>query len=454
MSKPVPGPKGLPVLGSLPSFMGDVLRFVVEMREAYGAIARYKLLSYDVYQLNDPDYIQEVLVGQAEKFRKGDLDKAILSISMGNGLVVNDGDSHRYQRKLMQPAFHTRRIENYAQIMSDYTGDMLRDWERQTTLNIHRAMTDLTLRIVSKTLYDADVAQKSDGVGEAVEAINHIGGQQFRMGFVPPMWLPLPQIQQVKAAVRTVDNLLLPIIAARRSTNEDRGDLLSMLMLAQDEDGRGMSDRQIRDEVVTLFLAGHETTSNALTWTWVLLSQNPDVEAKLHAELDSVLQGRAPTLADLKALPYTERVIKESMRVYPPVWSLNARQALEDVTIDGYRIPKGGKIFILPYVIHRDPRYYADPERFMPERWTETFEKGLPRYAYLPFGGGARVCIGNSFAMMEARLLLAMIAQRYRVRITAPVALDPAVTLHPRDAVTARLEQRVPQAIEPEAALA
>jgi cytochrome P450 len=454
MSKPVPGPKGLPVLGSLPSFMGDVLRFVVEMREAYGAIARYKLLSYDVYQLNDPDYIQEVLVGQAEKFRKGDLDKAILSISMGNGLVVNDGDSHRYQRKLMQPAFHTRRIENYAQIMSDYTGDMLRDWERQTTLNIHRAMTDLTLRIVSKTLYDADVAQKSDGVGEAVEAINHIGGQQFRMGFVPPMWLPLPQIQQVKAAVRTVDNLLLPIIAARRSTNEDRGDLLSMLLMAQDEDGRGMSDRQIRDEVVTLFLAGHETTSNALTWTWVLLSQNPDVEAKLHAELDSVLQGRAPTLADLKALPYTERVIKESMRVYPPVWSLNARQALEDVTIDGYRIPKGGKIFILPYVIHRDPRYYADPERFMPERWTETFEKGLPRYAYLPFGGGARVCIGNSFAMMEARLLLATIAQRYRVRITTPVALDPAVTLHPRDAVTARLEQRVPQAVEPEAALA
>lgn len=431
-----PGPKGAPLVGDLFAFMRDKLGYVQNAAKTYGDIVRYRLGPVIVYQLNHPDYIHEVLVGQGDKFQKAKLDGQIFQQFLGNGLLSANGDFHRQQRKLVQPAFHSKRIENYGQVMVDYTAQMVDGWRDGLTLDIHDAMTKLTLFIVSKTLYDADVSASADGIGEAVHTLNAIGGDQYNQGFVFPKWLPVSQNRRMAQSVAAVDAVMMPIIEGRRKSGEDKGDLLSMLLMAQDEEtGTGMSDRQVRDEAVSLFLAGHETTSNALTWTWYLLAQHPEVEAKLHAELDTVLAGRAPTMRDLANLPYTDMVIKEAMRLYPPAWILNGREALEDVEIDGYFVPKGTTIFMSPYVMHHDSRYFDAPDAFQPERWADGLEKRLPRYAYFPFGGGPRVCIGNSFAMMEARLVLAAVAQHYRLSLVPgqTVQLDPLITLRPKD---------------------
>jgi cytochrome P450 len=252
------------------------------------------------------------------------------------------------------------------------------------------------------------------------------------------MWIPTPNNRRIRRATAVLDDVVLGIIAQRRASAvggrvEDTGDLLSMLLLAENEDGRAMDDRQIRDEAVTLFAAGHETTSNALSWTWYFLAQNPDVEARLHAEVDAVLDGRPPTVDDLKNLPYTEMILKESLRLRPPAWGLAGRTVLEETEIGGYTIPAGSTIFISPYQLHRLPEYFPDPERFDPERFTPENEKKLPRYAYLPFGAGPRVCIGNSFAMMEAHLILATVAQHVRLELVPgqEVEMAPLITLTP-----------------------
>lgn len=447
-TKRPPGPKGVPFLGSVPAFNRERLGFLLDNARQYGDMVYYKLLNYNVYQLNHPDFIQEILVSQAEQVNKGDLDKAVLSQTVGNGILTSEGDFHRAQRKLMQPAFHHKRIEAYGQVMTDYTARMLKNWRGGQTLDIHEAMTRLTMQIVSKTLYDADMSDESDAIGEAVHAVNQIGGEQFQQGFVPPKWLPTRQNRRSRQAVRELDALMMPIIEERRKSGEDKGDLLSMLLLAQDEDnGGGMTDRQVRDEAVTLFVAGHETTSNLLSWAWHLLAQHPQAEARLHAEVDSVLGGVAPTLSDLARLPYTDWVIKEALRLNPPAWILNGRTPLADMELGGYTIPKGSLIFISPYVMHRDPRYFDNPDAFIPERWADGLEKRIPRYAYFPFGGGPRVCIGNQFALMEAKLVLATIAGRYQLSLASsePVELDPLITLRPKDGIDMRLIARQPR---------
>ncbi|MDX2161518.1 MAG: cytochrome P450 [bacterium] len=448
MVKSIPKYPAPPIIGALSEFRADQLGFLLRARDRFGDIVEIPFFTQRVILINHPDLIQAVLVEHADKVQKSPLDHAIFRQSLGQGLITNEGAAHKQQRKLMQPAFHAKRIENYGAVTTDFTEKLIADWRTGGQVDIHDAMTKLTLFVVSKVLYDADLSQQADGIGEAVHLINHEGEEQYKQGFTVPSWIPIPQNRRIQRAVKDLDAALMPVIEARRKSGEDRGDLLSMLLAAQDEEtGSGMTDQQVRDEAATLFVAGHETTSNALSWTWYLLAQHPDAEAKLHAELDAVLAGRTPTLADLPKLKYTEQVIKESMRLYPPAWILNGRAPQENFEIDGYRLEKGTVAFISPYVMHRDPRYFEQVDQFMPERWTPEFEKALPRYAYFPFGGGPRVCIGNSFAMMEARLVLATMAQRYALRVdqAAPVVPEALITLRPKNGIRMRIERRTPQ---------
>jgi cytochrome P450 len=432
-------------------FRRDQLGFLVENMIQYGDIFHFRLLSYHIYLIAQPDAIQEVLVTQRERFEKNALDKLILGKFLGKGLLTNDGEAHKQQRKLVQPAFHSKRIEAYAEVMVNYTLQMLDDWRDGQVHDMDDEMMKLTMAIVSKTLFDAEVGEAADKVGQAIHTLQEISNNEYKTAFSIPDWLPVERTRKRKAARDVLDSVVKAFIAERRATGEDRGDLLSMLLLSEDEDGQRMSDQQVRDEAVTLFAAGHETTSNALTWTWYLLSQNPDVEAKLHEEVDTVLVGKPPTLQDLRRLPYTQMVLKESMRIYPPAWILNGRTAIEQVEIGGYTLAKGEQAWISPYAMHHNPRYFADPERFDPQRFSEENEKNIPRYAYLPFGGGPRVCIGNSFAMMEAQLILATMAQRFSFALKPGhiVEPQPLITMSPKYGMpmVVSVQERISEAV-------
>lgn len=358
---------------------------------------------------------------------------------MGNGLLISDGDYHRQQRTLAQPAFHTKRIQTYGQVMVSYTERMLAQWQTGQVLAIDTEMMRLTMFIVAKTLFNADVTTEAEEAGQAIQELQEAANREYKRSFSVPLWIPTPNNRQFRRGAAILDEIITQIVADRRAKAqdgevEDTGDLLSMLLLARSEDGQPMSDQQVRDEAVTLFAAGHETTSNALTWSWYFLSQHPEVEARLHVELQEVLGGRAPRVGDLSHLPYTQMILKESMRLRPPAWILNGRVAIEDIELGGYHIPSGSILFISPYQMHRLPHYFPDPERFDPDRFRPEREKELPRYAYMPFGGGPRICIGNAFAMMEAQLILATIAQRYQLILEPDqeVELLPQITLSPK----------------------
>jgi cytochrome P450 len=340
------------------------------------------------------------------------------------------------------------------------------DWRDNAVVDVTEEMMHLTMLIVSKTLFDADGITGTGDTAVTISSAMHdfqaVSNREYQRGFSLPSWIPTADNRLRNRAATEFSQVMEQIIAERRQTAvngqvADTGDLLSMLMLSVDENGEFMDDKQLRDEVATLFAAGHETTSNALSWTWYLLAQHPEVEAKLHEELDTMLAGRRPTLADLPNLPYSLQIIKESMRLYPPAWILNGRLALEDAEIGGYTVPKGSTIFISPYVMHHLPQYFDEPEAFKPERFTPEFEKSLPKYAYMPFGGGTRVCIGNAFAMMEAQLILAAIAQRFCLELATdnPVQYKAQITLTPVDGIQMRLvarETAVPTPLQSEVA--
>jgi cytochrome P450 len=410
----------------------DLLGTLGGWRARYGDVVRVEVNGTPNYNFFHPEHIHQILVEQAASFHKTPDytdEKLGLARFLGNGLLVSDGEFWKRQRKLVAPALHTRRIENYAETMVNFTLRALEDWQDGQTRDLSGDISRLTMTIVAKTLFDADVRDDVARVGHTIDVLQ----QSLGTFNIMPAWVPTPGKARSTHAARDLDEIVYRIIAARRQTPDDRGDLLSMLLLAVDEEASGMTDKQARDELVTLFLAGHETTANNLKWTWILLSQHPEVEAKLHEELDSVLAGRAPTLADLPNLPYTEWVIKESMRLYPTAYAFS-RLAMQDVRIGEYDVPRGSMVHILSYETQRDSRWFAEPLRFWPERFANQAEKSWPRYAYFPFGGGPRICIGNSFALMEARLLLATIAGRYRLRL-APgqrVAPRPLVTLVPK----------------------
>ena len=428
---------------SLGPLNNNPLEYFTKVAREYGDVAGLRVLNFKTVFINHPSLIEEVLVTNARKYSKGRVLRANRHV-FGEGLLTSEGDFWLRQRRLAQPAFHRARITSYAATMVDYTERMLQGWRGGEERDAHQEMMRLTLEIVAKTLFDADVERDAQEVGKSLELLLEIGAN-FRRTIFVPHWLPTPTNLRVRREVKQIEKILYRIIAERRASGRDAGDLLSMLLSAQDEDGSRMTDRQLRDETITLFLAGHETTASTLSWTWWLLARHPEVEAKLHAELDAVLGDRAPTLDDLPKLRYTGQVITESLRLYPAAWGM-ARLAVEDHEIAGYAVTKGMGVAMAQWVVHRDPRWYDAPEEFRPERWEDDLLKRLPRFAYFPFGGGPRQCIGNAFALMEAALILATIARKFRLLLVAnhPVVPLASITLRPRHGVRVTLESRQP----------
>jgi cytochrome P450 len=420
------------------------LAMMIAMIRDYGDIAHYRIGPQHLFLFNHPDLIRDVLVTNQKNFHKSrGLERA--KRLLGNGLLTSEGEFHLRQRRLVQPAFHRQRIATYATTMSHFAERTRSHWSHGQTVDMHTEMMRLTLGIVAKTLFDTDVDSEAAEIGDALTT----AFESFNYAMLPFTEylekLPIPAVRRFNAARSRLDQTIYRMIGERRVSGEDRGDLLSMLLLAQDTegDGTGMSDLQLRDEALTIFLAGHETTANALTWTWYLLSQHPDVEAGLHAELDSVLGDRLPTFDDLARLPYTRMILAESMRLYPPAWAIG-RRALHEFAARGFTVPAGSVILMSQYIMHRDPRFFPDPERFDPGRWTAEAQVERPKFSYFPFGGGARVCIGEQFAWMEGILLVAAIAQRWRMRLVAGhiVDLQPLITLRPRYGMKMTLERR------------
>jgi len=429
---------------SLGPLNNNPLEYFTKVAREYGDVAGLRVLNFKTVFINHPSLIEEVLVTNARKYSKGRVLRANRHV-FGEGLLTSEGDFWLRQRRLAQPAFHRARIASYAATMVDYTERMVQGWRGGEERDAHQEMMRLTLEIVAKTLFDADVEGDAQEVGKSLELLLEIGAN-FRRTIFVPHWLPTPTNLRVRREVKQIEKILYRIIAERRASGRDAGDLLSMLLSAQDEDGSRMTDRQLRDETITLFLAGHETTASTLSWTWWLLARHPAVEAKLHAELDAVLGDRAPTLDDLPKLRYTGHLITESLRLYPAAWGM-ARLVVEDHEIAGYAVTKGMGVAMAQWVVHRDPRWYDAPEEFRPERWEDDLLKRLPRFAYFPFGGGPRQCIGNAFALMEAALILATIARKFRLPLVAnhPVVPLASITLRPRHGVRVTLESRQPK---------
>jgi cytochrome P450 len=425
-------------------FPFDPLAFGLSIAREFGDIAHYNVGPLHVYQLNHPDFARQVLVEEPEKFYKARLIKQAFGPFAGQGLLTSDGALWKQQRKLIQPAFHHAQLVTYGAVMVGHALRMIDALDDGAVVEIQEEMTRLTLAIVVQTLFSADVTREAKEVGRLMIGVLDAANDRLNRILRMPSWVPTRRNLREKRALARLDELLDSFIAAHRASSEKPADLLSVLLAATDEDsGIRMSDRQLHEEMMTLFLAGHETTAMALTWTWYLLSQHPEVEERLVGEVSRVLRGRAPTVADLAQLPYTEMVVRESMRLYPPAAGF-AREPIEDVRIGGYDVPRGSIVTVNTYALHRDPRFFDDPERFDPERFSPGWEERIPRYAFLPFGGGPRVCIGNGFAMMEARLIVATVVQRCHLSLEPGQEIVPMqlVTVRPKNGIRMRVSKR------------
>jgi cytochrome P450 len=438
-----PGPKGHWLLGSLREFRHDTLAFYVQISREYGDVVAFRLGPKKLVLVNRPEFIEQVLVTDNRNFIKHYAYR-LLRPTLGNGLVISERDVWRRQRRLMQPAFSRQRIESFAPVVVDHAARTLEAWPSGSTRDLHADMMKLAMSIVTKTLLGVDTGDFATAVGTSVHVIMEDFSDRLQSAFPLPFWLPSPRNRHLRRHVRRLDAVIHDIIHQRRADREDRGDLLSMLVHARDEaDDTGMTDKQLRDEVMTLFLAGHETTASALSWTWYQLATHPDVESKVVTELDTVLGGRLPTAADIPRLAYTEQVVHETLRLCPPVYFLG-RQPLEDCTIGGYAIPRGTSVLVSPYVTQRDPRHFERPDAFDPDRWNDGLFKRLPKYRFYPFGGGPRICIGESLAMLEAVLIIATVVPRFHFELAAepPVVPWPAITLRPRHGIHAVVRSR------------
>ena len=441
-----PGPRPFFPGANIIGIRRNPIQFLTKIAEEYGEVAYFKLGPQPVFLLNNPDHIRDVLITHNRNFMKGEgLQRA--KRLLGEGLLTSEGEFHLRQRRMAQPAFHRGRIAGYGSTMVAYASRQSSNWQHGQERDIAREMMHLTLAIAGKTLFDADVETEADEIGDALSDAMKL----FNYLTLPFSQLlerlPIPAMKRFKQARQRLDETIYRIIRERRESGEDRGDLLSMLIQARDTegDGTGMTDEQLRDEAMTIFLAGHETTANALAWTWYLLSQNPDAEAKFHAEVDGVLGGRTATAEDFPRLRYTEMVFAESMRMYPPAWIIG-RRALNDYRINGYHVPARSIILMSQYVMHHNSAYFPDPDRFDPERWTPEARETRPKFSYFPFGGGPRLCIGEHFAWMEGVLVMATLAQKWRMRLVPghPVEMQPIVTLRPKHGMQMKLERRQP----------
>jgi len=414
------------------------------MAREYGDLAYFRLGRQHVYLVNHPDLVREILVTSQANFTKSRaLQRA--KILLGEGLLTSEGQQHVRQRRLVQPAFHRERLAAYANVMIDYAARVRERWQPGTTIEVSEEMTRLTLSVVGKTLFSADVESEASEIGEAMTTVL----KMFRMLMMPFSEylekLPLPAMRRFEKARARLDATIYGLIRARRESGEYTGDLLSMLLLARDDETGGdrMTDKQVRDEALTLLLAGHETTAQALMWTWYVLSRNPECERRLHREIDTVLQGRLPGFEDLPQLRYTEMVFAEALRLYPPAWAIG-RKAKDNFELNGIKIAAQSICILSPYVVQRDERWFPDPERFDPERWTSEARDTRPKFSYFPFGGGARVCIGERFAWMEGVLMIAALAQKWRLRLADRPRVEPLalVTLRTKHGMRMVLEPR------------
>ncbi|HET6703045.1 MAG TPA: cytochrome P450 [Gemmatimonadaceae bacterium] len=438
-----PGPKGHFLLGNLPELGSDILGLFASCARDHGDVAFLKLAGWPAFVLSHPEHIEQVLVTDHKNFIKHTFFWRHVRGIFGNGLLTSEGDFWLRQRRLAQPSFHRDRIAAYGDVMVSYTERALDEWRDGESRDVHHDLMRLTLLIVAKVLFDADVAREVETIGGALDDATKEIASRFRRPFRIPDAIPIPGNLRYRRAVRRLDGVVHRIIDQHRS-HDGRGDLLGLLMQARDDDGEAMSDAQLRDEAITILLAGHETTALALSWTCYLLSKHPAVAENIVAELTDVLGGtRPPTVADLPRLRFTEMVVMEAMRLYPPAYALG-REAVKDCTIAGYEVRAGTSIFISPWVVHRDARWFDCPEEFLPERWAGNAAQRLPRFAYFPFGGGPRICIGNRFAMMEAVLLLACIVRRFRVVLEDErgVALFPSITLRPANGLRMTVRRR------------
>lgn len=441
-----------PIAGSLldrpwKSFREDPLTMLTAAAQEHGDLVQFLMGPIRLYLVTDPAQVQRVFVEQRHNFSKRTRGYEALRMYLGDGLVTSEGEFWKRQRRIAQPAFHKQRIAGFADTMVQFADDLADRWARDhalgRTIDAYADMTALTLRIVARTLLSSEVQDDDRGIGEAVEVMNGMARDVMTNPLYPPMWVPTAKNRRFQRFGARIDRVVNEIIEQRRRTGKDEDDLLSMLMNARDdESGEGMTDAQLRDEIMTMFLAGHETTANALSWGLYLLSHHPTVRRQMQRELDGVLGGRRPALSDLVSLPYTRAVVRETMRLYPPAWSIG-RRCEEDDALGGYRIRAGGIVIVSPWVTHRHPRYWPNPEGFDPERFMPDAPK-RPRYAYFPFGGGPRQCIGNNFALMEIELVLATLVQRFDADLVAGTAVKPAafVTLRPKDGLPMRLRAR------------
>jgi cytochrome P450 len=432
------------VLGLLPELNRDALGLLTQCTREYGDLVHIRLGLTPTLVVGHPDLVEEVLVTRNHDFRKS-LSTRRLDTLLGKGLLLSEGDFWLRQRRLMQPAFHRERIAKMGEAMVRSATEITNSWHNGEVRAINEEMIEITLRIVARTLFGTEVGEDLARIRRSSPAMNeHFRSRLYSLLILLPDSVPTPGNLRYAAARRDLEQLVYHIIAERRASGEPGEDLLGMLLAARDDTGRGMDDHQLRDEVMTLLLAGHDTTALALTWAWVLLAQHRDSACRLHAELDSVLEHRPPAATDVPQLQYTSHVIAETLRLYPTAWAIG-RESACDTQIGGQRVSKGTTVLIVPWSIHRDPRFYDAADEFRPERWAHGLAERLPRFAYLPFGGGQRVCIGSSFALLEAALVLASIAQRFELELadpSQPVEPWPVVTLRTRDDVPMRLHCR------------
>ena len=430
-----PSPPSRGFFGHYREIIANPLDFFSNAVREYGDVVYMHVGKIQIYLLNHPDTIERLLVTDNKNFLKPQLLHRAEE-TLGKGLLTSEGEFWLRQRRLAAPAFHKRRIEEYGNVMVEKTHEMLKQWEGQEQFDLHQEMMRVTLEIVTTTLFGTDISEKREKeVGEILEIAldRFMDYQSIRYALFD--WFPRPKKLRFKRAKARLDEIIFEIIRNRRASqlsHEDDPTLLGMYLGARDEDGNSMTDIQLRDECITIFLAGHETTANALSFAFYLLSKNPLQREKLETELESILAGRSPTVNDLSSLSYTKQIIKETLRLYPPAWRVG-RENVEEYQVHNYTVPPGSQLFACQWMVHRDPRWYDNPEEFLPERWTKEFEKELPRYAYFPFGGGPRLCIGYAFAEMEAALILATIAQRVQLDYLSdsPPKLYPSITLRP-----------------------
>jgi cytochrome P450 len=442
-----PGPHGQFLLGSIRDFQSDPLNFIQQVASEYGPVARFRLANVVFNLVSHPDGIQQVLQSNNHNYIKGEFFDPVRQMA-GDGLFASEGAHWLRQRRLMQPAFHRQRIAGFADIMVRQTEGMLERWETLADtgepVDVSQAFTELTMRIIAETMFSVQLAEDVHRISEALTLLLADLDYRFQVPFYPRIGFPTLRNLRAQKALHTVDEVLYPIIQERRNHEGQQVDLLQMLMGARDEEtGEGMSDQDLRDELITMFVAGHETTAVLLTWLFHILSSEPEWEVRLVDEVSTVLSGRQPGFEDLPSFPMLRMAIDETLRLYPPLWLTN-RNAVQDDEICGYRIRAGEVVGIAPYVTHRLPAYWPDPERFDPLRFEPERSAGRPRFAYLPFGGGPRQCIGNNFALQEAQLIFATLVPRFRLQAIPerPVKVNPSATLRPKDGLWMRVERR------------